>query len=222
MYTEWHGYTYIHRCNGMYITMIVLSLFVEFDKIDATKSSFCRFLSKLTKTLLYGSTWQKVGAVFVTFCRFFVNFCHQLSQWINGLNETIISIKAKVIDSCIEVIIGRPVIRSHHLVRKIPSYFDEVESRCQSNQEARPVSTPVCNACHSCAHPRCQHSHAKQMGIDTDRGSIWITRSDQSPDPIDGKVCPICQLTATWDIRFHRKRRRAGFHRRWWWHRMAR
>ena len=50
--------------------MIVLSLFVEFDKIDATKSSFCRFLSKLTKTLLYGSTWQKVGAVFVTFCRF--------------------------------------------------------------------------------------------------------------------------------------------------------
>ena len=49
--------------------MIVLSLFVEFDKIDATKSSFCRFLSKLTKPLLYGSTWQKVGAVFVTFCR---------------------------------------------------------------------------------------------------------------------------------------------------------
>jgi len=50
--------------------MIVLSLFVEFDKIDATKSSFCRFLSKLTKTLLYGSTWQKVGAVFVTFVVF--------------------------------------------------------------------------------------------------------------------------------------------------------
>ena len=42
--------------NGGLTTMIVLSLFVEFDKIDATKSSFCRFLSKLTKTLLYGST----------------------------------------------------------------------------------------------------------------------------------------------------------------------
>ena len=27
------------------------------------------------------------------------------------------------------------------------------KSRCQSNQEARPVSTPVCSACHSCAHP---------------------------------------------------------------------
>ena len=77
--------------------MIVLSLFVEFDKIDATKSSFCRFLSKLTKTLLYGCTWQKVGAVFVTFCRFlsiFVTnfpsasgcgFCHLLraSEYLN-------------------------------------------------------------------------------------------------------------------------------------------
>ncbi len=35
------------------------------------------------------------------------------------------------------------MIRSHHLVRNVPSYFDEVESRCQSNQEARPASTPV-------------------------------------------------------------------------------
>ena len=65
--------------------MIVLSLFVEFDKIDATKSSFCRFLSKLTKTLLYVSTWQKVGAVFVTFCRFLsifvTNFPSEPNPW---------------------------------------------------------------------------------------------------------------------------------------------
>ena len=119
---------------------------------------------------------------------------------INELNETIISIKAKVIDSCIEV------IRSHHLICKIPSYFDEIESRCQSNQEARPVSKPICNACHSCAHPRCQHSHAKQMGIETDQYSIWMTRSDQSPDPIDGKVCCSAvpsansQLLETYDL----------------------
>jgi hypothetical protein len=101
----------------------------------------------------------------------------------------IVSIKAKVIDSCIEVIIGRPVIRSHHLTRKIPSYFHEVESRCQSNQEDRPVSTLVCSSCHSCAHPRCQQSHAKQMGIDVGEDSIWMTRSDQSPDPLDEQVC---------------------------------
>ncbi len=94
-----------------------------------------------------------------------------------------------MIDSCIEVIIGRPVIRSHHLTRKLPSYFDEVESRCQSNQEAWPVSTPICSACHSCEHPRCQQSHAKQMGIDVGEDSIWMTRPDQSPDPLDGQVC---------------------------------
>jgi hypothetical protein len=116
------------------------------------------------------------------------------------------SIKAKVIDSCITVIVDRPVIRSHHLVRKIPSYFDEIESRCQSNQEARPVSTPVCRTCHSCAHPRCQQSHAKQMGIDVGEDFIWMTRPDQSPDPLDGPVCCSAipsadpQLLETYDL----------------------
>ena len=38
-----------------------------------------------------------------------LTFFNELSE----LNEMIVSIKAKVIDSCIEVIIGRPVIRSH-------------------------------------------------------------------------------------------------------------
>jgi len=56
------------------------------------------------------------------------------------------SIKAKVIYSFIKVIVDRPVIRSHHLVRKIPSYFDEVESPCQSNQEARRVHLRNCHS----------------------------------------------------------------------------
>ncbi len=34
------------------------------------------------------------------------------------------SIEANVIDSCIEVIIGLPDIRSHRLIHRIPSYFD--------------------------------------------------------------------------------------------------
>ena len=62
---------------------------------------------------------------------------------INELNETIISIKVKVRDSCMEVIIDRPVIRSHDLIRKILSYFDEIESRCQSSQEVRPYEMLV-------------------------------------------------------------------------------
>ena len=30
---------------------------------------------------------------------------------------------------------------------------------------------------------------AKQMGIDVGEDSIWMTRSNQSPDPLDGQVC---------------------------------
>ena len=79
------------------------------------------------------------------------------------------SIKAKVIDSCIKVIVGRPVISSNHLFHKIPSYFDEVESRCQSNQEARPVSTPVCCTCHS------EHRDSiRVIGHDSFRRFCWI------------------------------------------------
>ena len=37
------------------------------------------------------------------------------------------SIEANVIDSCIEVIIGMPDIRSHRLVHRIPSYFDSID-----------------------------------------------------------------------------------------------
>ena len=36
--------------------------------------------------------------------------------------ETIFSISAKIIDSCISIIIGRPIIRAYHLVHKIPRY----------------------------------------------------------------------------------------------------
>jgi len=37
------------------------------------------------------------------------------------------NIEANVIDSCIEVIIGLPDIRSHRLVHRIPSYFDSTD-----------------------------------------------------------------------------------------------
>ena len=38
------------------------------------------------------------------------------------------SIEANVIDSCIEVIIGLPDIRSHRLVHRIPSYFNSPDA----------------------------------------------------------------------------------------------
>ena len=40
-------------------------------------------------------------------------------------HETITDIHAQVIDSCIAVIISRPLIRANHIVQKIPLYFDE-------------------------------------------------------------------------------------------------
>ena len=40
--------------------------------------------------------------------------------------ETIFSISAKILDSCIDIIIGRPIIRAYHLVHKIPRYYDEL------------------------------------------------------------------------------------------------
>ena len=39
-------------------------------------------------------------------------------------DHVISNIKASVIDSCIEVIVGLPDIRSHRLIHLIPSYFD--------------------------------------------------------------------------------------------------
>jgi hypothetical protein len=39
-------------------------------------------------------------------------------------DHVIRNIKASVIDSCIEVIVGLPDIRSHRLIHLIPSYFD--------------------------------------------------------------------------------------------------
>ena len=55
-------------------------------------------------------------------------------------HETIHDIKASVIDSCIDVIIGQPVIRGSHLVHKIPSYFDEAN---RSNPLVRQSVVPV-------------------------------------------------------------------------------
>jgi hypothetical protein len=37
-------------------------------------------------------------------------------------NETLYRLHASVIDSCIDIIVGRPVIREHHLIQKIPHY----------------------------------------------------------------------------------------------------
>ena len=59
-------------------------------------------------------------------------------------HETIKDIHAQVLDSCIAIILGRPIIRENHLVRKIPLYFDEIpSSKPDLSQPVEPVTTPV-------------------------------------------------------------------------------
>ena len=59
-------------------------------------------------------------------------------------HDTIKDIHVQVIDSCIAVIIGRPRIRSNHLVQKIPLYLDEIpSSKPYLSQPVVPVTTPV-------------------------------------------------------------------------------
>ena len=51
---------------------------------------------------------------------------------------------AQVLDSCIAVIIGMPIIRVNHLVQKIALYFDEIPgSKPDLHQPVEPVTTPV-------------------------------------------------------------------------------
>jgi hypothetical protein len=69
---------------------------------------------------------------------------------------TIKDIHAQVIDNRTAVIIGRPIIRGNHLVRKIPLYFDEIpSSKPYLSQPVVPVTTPVtsrarCRGTESC------------------------------------------------------------------------
>jgi hypothetical protein len=52
---------------------------------------------------------------------FDITFLNKVTQ----SHETLRNIHTQVIDSCIVVIISRPVIRENHMVHRIPLYFDE-------------------------------------------------------------------------------------------------
>ena len=59
------------------------------------------------------------GSIYVSVI-FDLTFFNEVTKSDNLLK----SIEANVIDSCIEVIVGLPDIRSHRMVHRIPSYFD--------------------------------------------------------------------------------------------------
>ena len=69
---------------------------------------------------------------------FYLTFFNEVTQ----SHDAIHNIHAQVLDSCIAVIIGRPLIRENHLVQKIPLYFDEVtRSKPNKSQSVLPVTS---------------------------------------------------------------------------------
>ena len=51
-------------------------------------------------------------------------------------------------------IVGRPVIREHHLIQKLPHYFDETtSSRPDLSQSVTPVTSSLAKASSVCAQP---------------------------------------------------------------------
>ena len=69
-------------------------------------------------------------------------------------NETLYRLHANVIDSCIDIIVGRPVIREHHLLHKLPHYFDETtSSKPHLSQSVTPVTPSLAKASSVCAQP---------------------------------------------------------------------
>ena len=97
--------------------------------------------------------------------------------------ETIFSISAKIIDSCIDIIIGRPIIRAYHLVHKIPRYFDEVSrSRPYLSHSDLPVSTSLASANSICAIPCAQCPAFAAHGYDTTLCSLVAGETDHLLD----------------------------------------
>ena len=65
---------------------------------------------------------------------FNLTFFHEVTR----SNETLYRLHANVIDSCIDIIVGRSVIREHHLIQKIPigDASDTIASEIESHLRA--------------------------------------------------------------------------------------
>ena len=97
--------------------------------------------------------------------------------------ETIFSIDAKIIDSCIDIIIGRPIIRAYHLVHKIPRYFDEVSrSRPDLSHSDLPASTSSTSKNCISAIPCAQCPSFAALGYETTFCSLTTRKTDHLPD----------------------------------------
>ena len=112
-------------------------------------------------------------------------------------HETIHDINANVIDSCIDVIIGRPVIRGSHLIHKIPSYFDEAnQSNPLVRQSVVPVTVSSTSATCVGARPCDTCSPFVAQGYDNTLCSLAVRGPDQPPVPKERLVRPHAKVFA--------------------------
>ncbi len=95
-------------------------------------------------------------------------------------NETLYRLHANVIDSCIDIIVGRPVIREHHLVHKLPHYFDETtSSKPDLSQSVTPVTPSLAKASSVCAQPCTTCTPFVMQGYDNTLCSLTMKRPDR-------------------------------------------
>jgi len=111
----------------------------------------------------------------------------------NGLPETIFGLKARILDSEHDLIIGRPVIRLHSLCDKIPSFFKLDDS-----------SAPVVSQ-FRLSEPSHAHSHPFCISGDTVKRSEGILRAIrereiQRPPLADQQLCVIGEIKAKQEL----------------------
>ena len=120
---------------------------------------------------------------------FNVTFLNEIS----GLPETILNLKARILDSQHDLIIGRPVIRLHNLCDKIPSFFKFDDSSAPAVSQTR-----LSELSHA-------HSHPSVLGGDTVKGSEGTLRAKrereiQRPPLADQQLCIIGEIKAKQEL----------------------
>ena len=122
-----------------------------------------------------------------------------LGSVVFDLTFLIRNIHAQVLDSCIAVIISRPLIRENHLVHKIPLYFDEQpSSRPDQSQSVLPATTlsstrARCRGTQSCV--TCAPFVAQ--GYDDTLCSLSVLRTDHPHVPTERRRRPHVEAFAT-------------------------
>ncbi len=87
---------------------------------------------------------------------------------------------ANVIDSCIGIIVGRPVIWERHLIQKIPHYFDETtSSRPDLSQSVTPVTPSLAKLSRVCVQPCTTCTPFVLQGCDNTLCSLTMKRPDR-------------------------------------------